>query len=69
LSGGFFFRRNGAGYDLRRNLAAESGGRKQSYIAYLSESKWKEITRTNRKDSELRKALSEWLSDQIRGEF
>jgi hypothetical protein len=65
LSGGYFFRQNGKGWDIRRSVIDENGERKQPYISYLSESNWREMTKANRTDAELRKALTEWLSERI----
>jgi hypothetical protein len=65
LGEGYFFRRNGEGFDLRRNVADANGERKQKYVGYLSAENWKQMTRENRKDAELRKALSDWMLQEI----
>ena len=65
LGGGFFFRSNGAGWDLRRNVYDGNGVRKQPHISHLSSSKWKEMCAQNRTPAGLKNALREWLFEAI----
>jgi hypothetical protein len=68
LGGGYFFRENGKGWELRRNVYDENSKRKQPHIAHLSSSKWAEMKQQNRTERELKTALREWLFDAVSGQ-
>jgi hypothetical protein len=69
---GFFFRKNGAGWDLRRDTYVTSHDglrkRKQPYVAHLSREAFAEMKRQY-KGAALESAIAQWIAghDQQKG--
>lgn len=65
-SPGFFWRKNGAGWDLRRDLYVTSNDgvrkRKQPYVAHLSKEAFGGLKRKH-KGAALERAIAEWIAD------
>jgi hypothetical protein len=66
---GFFWRKNGAGWDLRRDIYVTSndGGRKrkQPYVAHLSREAFGELKRKHR-GAALERAIAQWIEEHDR---
>jgi hypothetical protein len=61
---GYHWRKNGAGWDLRKDLYVTSNGerkRKQPYVAHLSREAFRELKRQH-KGAALERAIAEWIS-------
>jgi hypothetical protein len=69
LGSGYFFRKNGKGWDLRANVyETDDRGerrRKQRYFGYLSQESWREMSRKNPKQDGLQTALETWVRECI----
>src|SRR5262245_54476925 len=65
-SPGFFWRKNGAGWDLRRDIYVTSNEgirkRKQPYVSHMSQEAFRELKRQN-KGAALERAIAEWIAD------
>ncbi|HEY6401208.1 MAG TPA: hypothetical protein VI479_07350 [Blastocatellia bacterium] len=65
-SSGYFFRKNGAGWDLRRDTYVTSHDgekkRKQPYVAHMSQEAFRELKRQHR-GAALEKAIAQWIAD------
>jgi hypothetical protein len=63
---GYFFRKNGAGWDLRRDIYVTSHDgvkkRKQPFVAHLSKSAFGELKRRH-KGAALDRAIAQWIAD------
>jgi hypothetical protein len=63
---GYFFRKNGAGWDLRRDFYVTSNDgvrkRKQPYVAHMSAEAFRELKRQHR-GVNLEKAIAQWIAD------
>ena len=61
---GFFFRKNGAGWDLRRDTYVTSHDgekkRKQPYVAHMSAEAFRELKRQH-KGAALERAIAAWI--------
>jgi hypothetical protein len=61
---GFFFRKNGAGWDLRRDTYVTSHDgvkkRKQPYVAHMSAEAFRELKRKH-KGAALERAIAKWI--------
>jgi hypothetical protein len=68
-SSGFFFRKNGAGWDLRRDIYVTSHDgerkRKQPYVAHMSAEAFRELKRQH-KGAALDRAVAAWIADHDR---
>jgi hypothetical protein len=68
-SPGFFWRKNGAGWDLRRDLYVTSNDglkkRKQPYVAHLSKEAFGELKRRH-KGAALERAIAQWIEEHDR---
>lgn len=66
---GFFFRKNGAGWDLRRDIYVTSHDgikkRKQPYVAHLSREAYAEMKKRH-KGAALERAIAEWIAEHDR---
>lgn len=66
---GYFFRKNGAGWDLRRDIYVTSNDgekkRKQPYVAHLSREAFGDLKRKHR-GTALERAIAEWIEDHDR---
>jgi hypothetical protein len=61
---GYYWRKEGAGWDLRKPIYVEENGarkRKQPYIAHLSREAFQELKR-NHKGAALEKAIAQWIA-------
>jgi len=68
-SPGFFWRRHGAGWDLRRNIYVTSHDgvkkRKQPYVAHLGREEFAEMKKRH-KGAALERAIAEWIEEHDR---
>jgi len=65
---GYYWRKEGAGWDLRKAVYVEENGvrkRKQPYLAHLSKSAFQEMKRRH-KGAALEKAIAQWIADHDR---
>jgi hypothetical protein len=66
---GYHWRKNGAGWDLRKDVYVTSNNgerkRKQPYIAHMSREAFRELKRQHR-GAALEKAIAEWIADHDR---
>ncbi len=66
---GYFWRREGAGFDLRKSVYVTGNNgerkRKQPYIAHLSREAFGELKRAHR-GAALEKAIAEWVAEHGR---
>jgi hypothetical protein len=64
-SSGFFFRKNGAGWDLRRDTYVTSHDgekkRKQPYVAHMSREAFGELKKANKSPAALERAIADWI--------
>src|SRR5262245_40144455 len=65
---GFFWRKNGAGWDLRRDTYVTSNGgerkRKQPFVAHMGAETFRELKRQH-KGSGLERAIQAWIEERI----
>ncbi len=62
---GYHWRKNGTGWDLRKDVYVTSNGmrkRKQPYVAHLSREAFRELKRQH-KGAALEWAIAEWIAD------
>jgi hypothetical protein len=63
---GYFFRRHGAGWDLRRDYYVTSHDgvkkRKQPYVAHMSGEAFRQM-KERHKGASLKKAIAQWIAD------
>jgi len=65
---GYFWRKEGVGWDLRKAVYVEENGvrkRKQPYIAHLSREAFGELKRKHR-GAALERAIAAWIADHDR---
>ena len=66
---GFFWRKNGAGWDLRRDIYVTSNDgvrkRKRPYVAHVSAEAFRELKRQH-KGAALARAIADWIADHDR---
>ena len=65
---GYHWRKNTAGWELRKDIYVEENGvrkRKQPYVAHLSRSAFQEMKRRH-KGAALEKAIAQWIADHDR---
>ncbi len=66
---GYHWRKNGAGWDLRKSVYVTSNSgekkRKQPFVAHLSKSTFGELKRRH-KGAALERAIAEWIADHDR---
>lgn len=65
---GYYWRKEGAGWDLRKAVYVEENGarkRKQPYVGHLSQETFQEIKRQH-KGAALEKAIARWIADRDR---
>jgi len=66
---GYHWRKNGAGWDLRKNVYVTSNDgtkkRKQPYVAHLSREAFQEMKRRH-KGASLERAITQWVEDHDR---
>lgn len=62
---GYYWRKEGVGWDLRKPVYVEENGarkRKQPYVAHLSQEAFQEMKRQH-KGANLEKAIARWIAD------
>jgi hypothetical protein len=65
---GYHWRKNGAGWDLRKDVYVTSNGlrkRKQPYVAHMSQEAFRELKKAN-KGAALERAVAEWIESHSR---
>jgi hypothetical protein len=66
---GYHWRKNGAGWDLRKDVYVTSNDgikkRKQPYVAHLSREAFQELKRQH-KGAALERAITQWIEDHDR---
>jgi len=64
---GFFWRKNGAGFDLRRDIYVTSHDgerkRKQPFVAHMGAETFRELKRQH-KGAALERAVAQWIADR-----
>lgn len=62
---GFHWRKNGAGWDLRKDIYVEENGvrkRRQPYLAHLSKEAFSELKKRHR-GAALEKGIAQWIAE------
>jgi hypothetical protein len=65
---GYYWRKEGAGWDLRKPVYVEENGvrkRKQPYVAHLSREAFGELKR-QRRGAPLEQAIAQWIAERDR---
>src|SRR5262249_25237105 len=65
---GYYWRKEGAGWDLRKAVYVEENGvrkRKQPYVAHLSRTAFQDMKRRH-KGAALERAIAQWIADHDR---
>ena len=65
---GYHWRKNGAGWDLRKDVYIEENGirkRKQPYLAHLSREAFQDLKKRHR-GAALERAIAEWIAEHDR---
>jgi hypothetical protein len=65
-SSGYFWRKDGAGWELRKDVYVTSHDgekkRKQPYVADMSQEAFRELKKANKSPAALERAIAEWIS-------
>jgi hypothetical protein len=65
---GYHWRKNGASWDLRKDVYVTGNGerkRRQPYVAHLSQEAFRELRRQH-KGAALEKAIADWIAERDR---
>jgi hypothetical protein len=69
LPSGYFWRKDGAGWELRKSIFVTGNNgekkRKQPYVAHLSREAFQELKRSH-KGAALERAIAEWIAEHDR---